>query len=68
MKNFINSFMESQKFTLTLLSIFLNPFWFVRINLFNNIKIYAKRLSGNILDIGCGTKPYKKNLFTKYSV
>jgi|TARA_B110000238_G_C16119287_1_gene436364 SAM-dependent methyltransferase len=66
MKNFINNIIESQKFTPTLLGIFLNPFWFARINLFNNIKIYGKRLTGNILDIGCGTKPYKKYLKGNY--
>ena len=66
MKNFINNIIESQKFTPTLLGIFLNPFWFARINLFNHIKIYGKRLTGNILDIGCGTKPYKKYLKGNY--
>ena len=66
MKNFINNIIQSQKFTPTLLGMFFNPFWFARINLFNHIKIYGKRLTGNILDIGCGTKPYKKYLKGNY--
>ncbi len=40
------------------------PFYFVRKNLYVNIKRLAPRLSGSIMDFGCGAKPYK-NLFSK---
>ena len=66
MKNFINNIIENQKFNPTLLGIFFNPFWFARKNLLNDIKIFGKKLTGNILDIGCGTKPYKEYLNGNY--
>ena len=65
-KNYINKIIASQKFTPTFLGMFFNPFWFARINLFYNIKLHGKKLSGKILDIGCGTKPYKNYLNGSY--
>ena len=38
---------------------FINPFFFVRKGLSNGIKKYANQLQGNLLDLGCGSKPYK---------
>ena len=40
----------------------INPFYFARKNLYKHIKYYAPQLGGNLLDIGCGSKPYE-NLF-----
>ena len=40
----------------------IHPFYFVRRNLFKFFKLYAHKLDGKLLDIGCGIKPYK-NLF-----
>lgn len=37
----------------------LNPFYFTRKGLYKGIKNYSYLLSGKILDIGCGAKPYK---------
>ncbi len=34
------------------------PFYFVRKHLYENIKDFAPRLKGSILDFGCGAKPY----------
>lgn len=51
------------QFEPTILSIFINPSYFIRRDLFNNISILALKIQGSILDFGCGRKPYQ-NLFT----
>ena len=66
MKKWITKIIEDQKFTPTFFGIFLNPFYFARKNLYENIKNYGNKLTGKILDIGCGTKPYKKYLNGSY--
>ncbi len=40
----------------------VHPFYFSRRNLFKFYKKYSLKLGGNLIDIGCGNKPYK-NLF-----
>ncbi len=40
----------------------VHPFYFSRRNLFKFYKKYSPKLGGNLIDIGCGNKPYK-NLF-----
>lgn len=54
---------KSQSFQPGFLGIFLNPFYFIRRSLFLNIKEVAPKLSGRLLDFGCGRKPYE-NLFS----
>ena len=49
-------------FPYNLIALMTNPFYIMRKNLYVNIKKYAPYLKGNILDFGCGSKPYK-NLF-----
>lgn len=39
--------------------IFFNPFYFARKGLFCNIRELGKFLYGDVLDVGCGSKPYK---------
>ena len=46
------------------IAIFTNPNFFVRYHLFENIKQMSKELSGDLLDFGCGAKPYRE-LFTR---
>ena len=48
-----------QMFFPGLLGIFVNPFFFARANLFTAIAELAPELTGRLLDVGCGTKPYK---------
>jgi len=36
-----------------------SPYYFIRKLLLKKVKQYSKELSGNLLDFGCGTKPYK---------
>ena len=40
-------------------ALWTNPFYFMRKNLYFNIKELAPKLSGMILDFGCGAKPYR---------
>ncbi|MEN9612901.1 MAG: hypothetical protein RLZZ628_3715 [Bacteroidota bacterium] len=61
----IKQYIKKQTFNPDLLGLFINPFYFARKSLFYNISKVAHHIKGNILDVGCGQKPYK-NLF-KYS-
>ncbi|ETP71073.1 methylase involved in ubiquinone/menaquinone biosynthesis [Lachnospiraceae bacterium JC7] len=50
------------------IAFWTNPFYFVRLHLYEAIKDYAPKLGGVVMDFGCGAKPYK-SLFkscTKY--
>ena len=51
-----------EQFNPSLLGLFINPFYFARKAIYNNIKSYTSDIKGKILDVGCGTKPYE-NLF-----
>lgn len=52
-----------QQFYPTALGLLTNPFYFARRGLLAHIRLYAPKLSGRVLDVGCGDKPYEK-LFT----
>jgi SAM-dependent methyltransferase len=39
--------------------IFWHPFYFIRKGLYKSIKKKATQINGNLLDFGCGNKPYK---------
>ncbi|MBL7699255.1 MAG: class I SAM-dependent methyltransferase [Chitinophagaceae bacterium] len=62
-KSGLINFLQKQSFQPNLFGLFLNPFYFIRRGLFLNIKKMAPRLSGRLLDFGCGRKPYE-NLFS----
>ena len=49
----------SEAFLITPLSIVINPFYIIRNGLFKSISEIAPKLNGNILDFGCGSKPYE---------
>ncbi len=53
---------KKQSFQPNFLSFFINPFFFIRLRLFQKIRKLAPKLEGKLLDFGCGRKPYK-NLF-----
>lgn len=55
-------YLKNQSFQPDIVSLLINPFYFIRSALFNGIKEYSARLSGKLLDYGCGRKPYR-NLF-----
>jgi SAM-dependent methyltransferase len=54
---------NKQFFTNHWTSIFYNPSYLIRKNLYNEINKSSNKLVGKLLDFGCGTKPYK-HLFT----
>lgn len=47
------------------LSLFTNPFYFSRKNLLKNIIYFSDKPQGNLLDVGCGNKPYKELFIVK---
>ena len=51
-------------FTDNKIAILYNPLFLFRSNLFREIKKVSKNFNGEILDLGCGSKPYLK-LFNK---
>lgn len=40
---------------------FYNPLYFTRRELYKAIEILAPQLSGKLIDVGCGTKPYRNH-------
>lgn len=52
--------LRKQTFYPGLLGLFINPFFFARKGLLEKIKLCASEISGKILDVGCGKKPYQK--------
>src|SRR5664279_5446595 len=57
------SFLKKQSFQPSRFSVFFHPFYFIRRDLYKSIRKYTDVLSGNLLDFGCGRKPYE-NLFS----
>ncbi|OSZ82626.1 hypothetical protein CAP35_04995 [Chitinophagaceae bacterium IBVUCB1] len=58
--------MNIENFDIKWYHAFSNPFFFIRNGLYKAINSLAPMLQGNVLDFGCGSKPYKK-LFTNAS-
>ncbi len=58
----IRRYLLKEQFRPSFIGIFLNPFYFARKAIFENIKFYSENINGITLDIGCGSKPYE-NLF-----
>ena len=50
---------QSHAFNPGLLGILINPFYFARHGLHEAISDFSSALSGKLLDVGCGTKPYR---------
>lgn len=48
-----------QQFHPGLLGIFINPFYFAKKGLLEAIVMFAPRVQGKTLDVGCGQKPYE---------
>src|ERR1035438_3750054 len=59
---FLKSIMHKESFNPRFIGLFINPFYFARRGLYQGIKQLAPLIGGEILDVGCGVKPYK-NLF-----
>ena len=63
MFDYLNKRYVNQLFFPIFISVFINPFYFIRKRLAEALKSLAPELTGNLLDFGCGAKPYQ-NLFT----
>lgn len=57
--SFIGDCRKKQKFNPDIIGLFINPFFFARRGLYKEMSKYSANLSGDILDVGCGHKPYK---------
>lgn len=65
--NKIKKYILKQSFSPDFFGVFLNPFYFARLGLYKNIRELSHFISGDILDVGCGQKPYQYLFsFNKY--
>jgi SAM-dependent methyltransferase len=60
MKKILKHIYLKQMFFPSLLGLVINPFYFARAGLAKSIAVFAHLLKGRLLDIGCGSKPYKE--------
>lgn len=60
MKRGLKQYILKQQFFPSVAGIFLNPFFIARSGLSNAMAHFAPQLTGKLLDVGCGTKPYRK--------
>ncbi len=49
----------AEQFTPTWMGIAINPFYFARRELLRELRPLLAKLSGEVLDVGCGRKPYR---------
>jgi SAM-dependent methyltransferase len=56
----IKELFRKQIYQPSFIGIFFNPFYFARKGLYDNISAFANRITGDVLDIGCGQKPYQR--------
>ena len=61
----LTTIIKKEQFNPRVIGIFTNPFYFSRRGLFLAMNEMGKSLSGKLLDIGCGTKPYEPYLSVK---
>jgi SAM-dependent methyltransferase len=59
MISYLKKLNQKEQFSPSFLGIFLNPFYYSRKELIKNVNSIANNIQGRVLDIGCGTKPYK---------
>lgn len=55
----LHAFYLKQQFLIHPLSIVLNPFYFIRLALLRAIQRQSSKLKGQLMDFGCGRKPYQ---------
>lgn len=59
MKTQIRDRYSREEFFPSWLGVFVNPFYFARRGLAQSLTRWSVELSGRLLDVGCGTKPYR---------
>lgn len=60
MINWLKKIYRKELFEPNIIGLFINPFYFARKGLHQHILELAPYLSGRLLDVGCGVKPYEK--------
>ena len=60
MKQQLEKIYRNAMFFPGILGLFLNPFYFARKGLAEHISALSSHISGKILDVGCGKKPYQQ--------
>jgi SAM-dependent methyltransferase len=55
-------YFNKQQYQPDALGLLVNPFYFARRGLYENMAALADKITGKILDVGCGQKPYE-NMF-----
>ena len=68
MLQLLNKIYKKQQFDPSIISWFINPFYFVRKRIYNSVKSNALALNGKLLDFGCGRKPYKELFNTTHYI
>ena len=56
----VKAYITRSMFLTTPLSIFVNPCFIIRNGIYRNILRHSLKMKGNILDVGCGSKPYEQ--------
>ena len=56
----IKQIISKEQFNPSLLGLLVNPFYFARKGLYKNISELSVYAKGELLDVGCGQKPYEK--------
>jgi hypothetical protein len=59
MFNNFNRDLNEKSFKPCLLGLFSNSFYFPRKGLYKHIVELGPKIGGSILDVGCGSKPYR---------
>lgn len=59
MKNSLRAWYRRQQFNPTWIGPFVNPFFLARRHLWRAIEVMSREVNGPLLDVGCGTKPYR---------
>src|SRR5687768_16959010 len=60
MSHRLTGFLKKQSFQPSFVSLFINPFYFIRRALYQALQKEAPLLSGRLMDFGCGRKPYEE--------
>jgi len=55
----LKEFIYQEQFKPRFLGLFVNPFYFARKGLYLHIRSLSSLVTGRILDVGCGQKPYE---------
>lgn len=61
----IKDFLLKEQYQPSMAGLFVNPFYFARKSIFENVKRFSAEVRGVTLDIGCGSKPYSNLLHTE---